>query len=137
MDQGTKLKLAQQRSSPSDPNNKSRVEWLVSSGTKLQANHQLSGKLCDFLARQSWSRHVQYFAVELKSRVQNINAILAQLQSGAALIERSGATGPFAAVLVNSGRMSTHELRVLRTKRVVFRGQLHPVITMRSGSTLA
>ena len=73
---------------------------------------------------------------ELKSSVQHVNDILAQLQAGADLLIDSGEGEPFAAVLVHSGRMGTQEIRQLRTRRVHFRGRDVPVRVLKSRASL-
>lgn len=112
------------------------VSWVIISGTSLQTNHNLAGKLCDYLIKRSRPRrHVRYLAVELKSRVQHVQGIVDQLQAGADLLGESP-PGSLIPVLVHSGRMGTQEYRVLGRLKVMHRGRSLPVVHKRTGADL-
>lgn len=130
-DSGSKVKI------PIKSSGGEKLKWRISSGTCIQRNHGGSGKLCDFLlARESSSP--AYFAVELKSRVQHAGNIADQIQSGATILEQHGdGRADFSAILVKSRGVSTHELRILRTKKINYRGVKHPIQVANSGCVLS
>lgn len=135
VDSGTHLALARKTG---DSRARS-IKWQIASGSLLQKNHALPGKLCDFVAEQKSNGDApKTHAIELKSRVQDVKSIVKQLQAGADLLQAgTSADSSFRAVLVRSGRLGPQELRVLRTLKVRFRGRNYPVSAVRSGSLLA
>lgn len=83
--------------------------WSIASGTKIQKNHSAPGKLCDFLVVFSGDDGKQTgIAVELKSRVQHVSAIIEQLQNGLTALSQP-ARYSYVAVLVHSGRLGSQE----------------------------
>lgn len=105
----------------------------IASGTLLQRNHQIAGKLCDYIIRRRVPGVPALICCELKSRASHVESIVSQLQGGANLIH-SNDRGDFMSVLVHGRGISTHELRILGRKRVSFRGKKYPISVVRSGS---
>lgn len=109
------------------------------SGTKYQAAHQYSGKLCDLLV--FWSRdisHICAFALELKGGDPRVEHAARQIQGGADVINQllGGADADFLPVLVHAG-ITTLQVRALGKIKVSFRGKLFPIKLKRCGMRLA
>jgi hypothetical protein len=109
--------------------------WTINSGTLIQANHGVSGKLCDYLIRCDRPSKIDALVVELKSRVQGANDIIEQFQNGLDLL-RDKNVPRVRAALVHSGSLKMNELRVLRTRKLLYRGKPVMLEFQRSGSSL-
>jgi hypothetical protein len=108
------------------------------SGTLYQANHDPQGRLCDCIL--FWSRPASDIAVavELKGGRLPANRALDQLQGGADLVERLAEQARqvrFAAVLVLR-TLHPMEARVLRRRRILFRGQATLAVLAHCGDKL-
>jgi hypothetical protein len=109
------------------------------SGTQYQANHDPDKRLCDCIV--FWSRAAKdiAIAVELKGGSIPANKALDQLQGGADLVEQLTEQPRkirFFAVLVLR-RVHAMETRILRRRRISFRGQAQLVSLARCGDKLA
>lgn len=109
----------------------SAAVWRVSSGTLLQQNHQVAGKLCDFIIKgvrlsDNIERRV---LAELKSKSARASTVQEQLQGGADLLQ--GDAVVLSPVLVHQG-IDGMELRVLRGKVVTHRGRRYRIAVKKS-----
>jgi hypothetical protein len=111
------------------------VAWDISSGTLIQKNHSVDGKLCDFIVRCTRPSRSEVIVVELKSRVQGANDIVAQLQGGLDILQECNLPH-VAAALFHNGRMGVQELRVLKSKKLSYRGKRVILSYFRSGTSL-
>jgi hypothetical protein len=112
------------------------IKWRVASGKALQSNHNLEGKLCDFLIERLMGAGYTFIVAELKSRVQHVRSIVKQLQAGADLLAADRGRPPLRAVLVHSGRVGTQEIRLLRSSKIRFHGRQEPIQVIKSGGSL-
>jgi hypothetical protein len=132
----SKMRDAGTRLVVSTGGNKKNAKGRIASGTKLQANHGLSGKLSDYLVERLEAVGGLYYVVELKSRVQHVEQLVAQLQAGANLLESHCPPRPLVAVVVKSRRLGPIELRLLRQRQVIYRGSRVPIRIVNSGTNL-
>lgn len=125
-------RMAENNSKVIMPPSEHGVRWVIISGTKYQAHHALSGKLCDYVAKRSDSGGPDTFAVlELKSRVQHVGSIVEQLQAGLNLLTDADVSNTVA-VLVHARGLNAQEVRALARLHVTLRGRRMQVIRKRS-----
>ena len=96
-------------------------------GTNYQKNHDFTKKLCDRIVFCGEHGFV-LAAVELKGgrTIRRMSAAISQIQNGLRVAGDILETRPVAQwfpLLLYSGSMKPNEIRLLRTKSVVFRGQ--------------
>ncbi len=120
--------------------NVSQNSLAIVHGTKYQKTHGLTEKLCDrmiFCAEHGFI----LVAVELKSgRNINMSDAIEQIQNGlglAADILKNHPVAEWVPVLLYSGGMNSHEIRLLQNKSVKFRGDRKLVIKRDCGTKLS
>lgn len=110
------------------------------SGSKYQEQHNYAGRLCDCLIFwQARERGVSARVVELKGGRVRTREALEQLQAGARLAEEllaGVADVDFGAILAQR-RRSTLDTRLLRERRITFRGDMRLARVVSCGTRLA
>ncbi|MFF4879714.1 hypothetical protein [Micromonospora sp. NPDC000668] len=110
-------------------------QWLCLSGTKYQAHHGYSSKLCDFILfwePRGGSLHVA--TLELKSGSFRAGSVGDQLQNGANVADLllGAASAKFAPALIHNG-IKTQETRKLKSLRIRLRSASELIQPIRSG----
>jgi hypothetical protein len=109
------------------------------SGTRFQAEHAHTDKLCDYILYWQPLPDSRFLAaIELKTGSLKMNDIARQLQAGATLAESllPDACEPlrFAAVLAKRQRMHPDERKVLDRRMVLFRKVKYPIRVLNCGA---
>jgi hypothetical protein len=110
--------------------------WIVLSGTRFQASHGYTQKLCDAILFWCPDKSTSLLGLfELKGRSADISDVAEQLQCGADVAREilGDASPDVLAALVHRG-LSTMAVRRLAKLRVRYRGKVMRIAKVRCGS---
>ena len=111
------------------------------SGSQYQSHHRMTTRLCDFIIFWSFSERDILAPVELKGGRVKATTCLEQLQNGAGLahtlLDATYQKIRFVPLIVHRGGFSANDIRILRQRRVSFRGKRRLAGLVKSGTHLA
>lgn len=114
------------------------AQWICLSGTRYQAAHGHTARLCDLLFAWNRSSTQRLSSVlELKGGGMSVSGVVEQLQQGAQVIDGllRGVTVTFLPVLVHRGMLPI-QVNELRRRKIQFRGAQCTIELARCGERL-
>lgn len=117
-----------------------KAELTVIDCDRCQGGGIQRGKICDYFVFQSEGRRSSLFVVEMKSGAADMSHALGQLQAGCDWVARLAGSDEvdwcYPLLLTGRGGHAA-EIKVLRNRRVTFKGKRLFVVRERCGSSLS